>query len=163
MSDKVVISLATGLEDPERVTVAFLVAGAATAKGKQVALERLFEQYAERRASNDLQLLSRQERGDSGFVRSAVARASNYLTEHPEAATASDSAATAVREDGLRFPSKDHGFAYRRHGRVGRRRPLGPTPGSLLRAALAACDATLLAMEAARGGVELTDLGEHGG
>jgi predicted peroxiredoxin len=29
MADKVVINLATGLEDAERVTVAFLVAGAA--------------------------------------------------------------------------------------------------------------------------------------
>jgi predicted peroxiredoxin len=33
---KVVINLATGLEDPERVTVAFLVAGAAAQGGKQV-------------------------------------------------------------------------------------------------------------------------------
>ena len=73
MSSKVVINLATGLEDAERVTVAFLVGGAAAAKGKQVAmfltkeavrlglpghadavacdgcppLARLFEQYAE--------------------------------------------------------------------------------------------------------------------
>ncbi len=38
MSDKVVINLATGLEDAERVTVAFLVGGAALAKGKQVAM-----------------------------------------------------------------------------------------------------------------------------
>ena len=38
MADKVVINLATGLEDAERVTVAFLVAGAATGKGKQVAM-----------------------------------------------------------------------------------------------------------------------------
>lgn len=34
---KVVINLSTGLEDPERVTVAFLVAGAAAEQGKQVA------------------------------------------------------------------------------------------------------------------------------
>jgi predicted peroxiredoxin len=76
MSDnerKVVVNLATGLEDPERVTVAFLVAGAAASQGRDVAmfltkdavrlglpgtaegvacdgcppLERLFEQYAE--------------------------------------------------------------------------------------------------------------------
>jgi predicted peroxiredoxin len=72
MADKVVINLATGLEDAERVTVAFLVGGAAVEKGKQVAmfltkeavrlalpgfadavacegcppLSRLFEQYA---------------------------------------------------------------------------------------------------------------------
>jgi predicted peroxiredoxin len=70
---KVVINLATGLEDTERVTVAFLVGGAALEQGRQVAmfltkeavrlglpghaiavacegcppLERLFEQYAE--------------------------------------------------------------------------------------------------------------------
>jgi predicted peroxiredoxin len=74
MSDKVVINLATGLEDPERVTVAFLVAGAALEQGKRVAmfltkeavrlalpghahavacdgcppLARLFEQFADR-------------------------------------------------------------------------------------------------------------------
>jgi predicted peroxiredoxin len=36
--DKVVINLATGLEDPERVTVAFLVGGAAAEAGKQVAM-----------------------------------------------------------------------------------------------------------------------------
>lgn len=73
MSDKVVINLATGLEDAERVTVAFLVGQAATANGRHVAmfltkeavrlslpgfadavacegcppLARLFEQYAE--------------------------------------------------------------------------------------------------------------------
>ena len=70
---KVVINLATGLEDQERVTVAFLVGGAAVTQGKQTAmfltkeavrlaltgvaegvacdgcppLSRIFEQYAE--------------------------------------------------------------------------------------------------------------------
>lgn len=38
MSDKVVINLATGLEDAERVTVAFLVGGAAVERGKQVTM-----------------------------------------------------------------------------------------------------------------------------
>jgi predicted peroxiredoxin len=38
MSNKVVINLATGLEDVERVTVAFLVAGAAAATGREVAM-----------------------------------------------------------------------------------------------------------------------------
>ncbi len=73
MPHKVLINLATGLEDGERVTVAFLVAGAALEKGHEVAmfltkeavrlaqpghavgvacdgcppLARLFEQYAE--------------------------------------------------------------------------------------------------------------------
>jgi predicted peroxiredoxin len=36
--DKVVINLATGIEDAERVTVAFLVGGAALEQGKRVAM-----------------------------------------------------------------------------------------------------------------------------
>jgi predicted peroxiredoxin len=73
MADKVVINLATGLEDEERVMIAFLVGGAAVEQGKQVVMfltkdavklgvpgeakgvacegcppiERLFQQYAE--------------------------------------------------------------------------------------------------------------------
>ena len=73
MADKILVNLATGLEDPERVTIAFLVGGAGVQKGKLVAmfftkeavrlalpghargtvcdgcppLERLFEQYAD--------------------------------------------------------------------------------------------------------------------
>ena len=38
MADKVLINLATGLEDGERVTVAFLVAGAALERGRDVAM-----------------------------------------------------------------------------------------------------------------------------
>ena len=38
MSNKVVINLATGLEDAERVTVAFLVSSAAAVRGKQVTM-----------------------------------------------------------------------------------------------------------------------------
>jgi predicted peroxiredoxin len=37
-SSKVVINLSTGLEDAERVTVAFLVGGAAVEQGKKVAM-----------------------------------------------------------------------------------------------------------------------------
>ena len=77
MADKVLVNLATGLEDSERVTIAFLVAGAALERGREVAmfltkeavrlavpghavgvacdgcppLERLFEQFAEAGAS----------------------------------------------------------------------------------------------------------------
>jgi predicted peroxiredoxin len=36
MADKLLVNLATGLEDAERVTVAFLVATAALAQGKEV-------------------------------------------------------------------------------------------------------------------------------
>jgi predicted peroxiredoxin len=38
IADEVLINLATGLEDAERVTVAFLVAGAALERGKEVAM-----------------------------------------------------------------------------------------------------------------------------
>lgn len=38
MSRRVLINLATGLEDAERVTVAFLVAGAAIERGSEVAM-----------------------------------------------------------------------------------------------------------------------------
>lgn len=38
MDNKVLINLSTGLEDPERVTVAFLVAGAALERGQEVAI-----------------------------------------------------------------------------------------------------------------------------
>jgi len=37
-ADKVVVNLATGLEDAERVTIAFLVAGAAAEQGRQVTM-----------------------------------------------------------------------------------------------------------------------------
>jgi predicted peroxiredoxin len=73
MADKVLINLATGLEDSERVTIAFLTAGAALERGREVAmfltkeavrlcepghavgvacdgcppLERIFEQFAQ--------------------------------------------------------------------------------------------------------------------
>jgi predicted peroxiredoxin len=38
MAEKVLVNLATGLEDSERVTVAFLVAGAGLESGRQVAM-----------------------------------------------------------------------------------------------------------------------------
>ena len=38
MAEKVLINLATGMEDGERVTVAFLVAGAALERGRDVAM-----------------------------------------------------------------------------------------------------------------------------
>ena len=38
MAGKVLVNLATGMEDPERVTVAFLVATAALEQGKQVVI-----------------------------------------------------------------------------------------------------------------------------
>ena len=70
-----------------------------------------------------------------------------------------DTPATARLEGGLRCrvmgPS---GEAITDMARALGGEESGPTPGWLLRAALAACDASSVAMEAAREGVELTGL-----
>ena len=92
-------------------------------------------------------------------IRSAIAQASSYLVEHPDAAKSTDAAATAVLEQGLRFrvdgPAQSLTTDMSKSVGGG---ASGPTPAWLMRAALAACDATLVAMEAARDGIELTDL-----
>jgi uncharacterized OsmC-like protein len=92
-------------------------------------------------------------------IRSAMEQASNYLAEHPEAATGSDAAATALLEDGLRFRVEGPWSPLT----TDMAKSVGggasaPTPAWLMRAALASCDASLVAMEAARDGIELTDL-----
>src|ERR671930_281612 len=92
-------------------------------------------------------------------IRNAMEGASSYLAEHPEAAAATDAAATAVRESGLRFRVEGpNGSVSSDMTKTVGGDASAPSPGWLLRAALAACDATLVAMEAARDGIELTDL-----
>ena len=89
----------------------------------------------------------------------AIATASDHLTEHPEAGSGTDTAATAVREQGLRFRVEGpKGEVITDMSKTVGGGATAPTPGWLLRAALASCDATAVAMEAAREGVELTDL-----
>src|SRR5947209_14908254 len=92
-------------------------------------------------------------------IRSAIETACAHLTEHPEAAVSTDAAATAVHEEGLRFRVDGPKGAVTTDmaNSVGGGAS-APTPAWLMRAALASCDATLVAMEAARDGVELTDL-----
>jgi predicted peroxiredoxin len=74
-NDTVVINLATGLEDAERVTCAFLVAGAAVEQGKRVAtfltkeaVRLALEGYAEAVACDGCPPLSRlvQQYADGG-------------------------------------------------------------------------------------------------
>jgi uncharacterized OsmC-like protein len=92
-------------------------------------------------------------------IRSAIETASAYLIEHPEGAVSTDAAATAVREDGLRFRVEGpKGTLVTDMANSVGGGETAPTPAWMMRAALASCDATLVAMEAARGGVELTDL-----
>jgi uncharacterized OsmC-like protein len=97
--------------------------------------------------------------GDAESIRSAIEAASGHLTQHPEAATGTDAAATAVGEGGLRFRvDGPQGEVITDMSKSVGGGASAPTPGWLLRAALAACDATTVAMEAAREGVELTNL-----
>src|SRR5204863_9825453 len=92
-------------------------------------------------------------------IRSAIEAASAHLAEHPEAAVSTDAAATAVHEEGLRFRVDGPKGAVTTDmaNSVGGGAS-APTPAWLMRAALASCDATLVAMAAAGDGVELTDL-----
>jgi uncharacterized OsmC-like protein len=90
-------------------------------------------------------------------IRSALENAAEYAAKHP--ATDLDTPATAVHVDGLRCRiegpagelTTDMATSLGGGGS-------GPSPGWLMRAALASCDATIVAMEAARAGIELTHL-----
>lgn len=93
-------------------------------------------------------------------IGAAIANAVEYLTEHPEEAGYTDSSAVAALQEGLRVTVRDPA------GRsVTTDMPKGigggdtePSAGWLFRAAIAACDTTLIAMRAAMLGVELTEL-----
>ena len=92
-------------------------------------------------------------------IRNAIETASGYLREHPDAADGTDAAATAVLERGLRFRVEGpKGQVTSDMSESVGGGATAPTPAWLLRAGLASCDATLVVMEAARDGIELTDL-----
>lgn len=83
-----------------------------------------------------------------------------YLSAHPEKCRYTDKAATAVIEDGLRCRAEGPNGATlisdmsKAVGGGGS----APSPGWLMRAALANCTATVIAMQAARLGLALTTL-----
>jgi uncharacterized OsmC-like protein len=90
----------------------------------------------------------------------AIRRAREYLVQRPDAARYTDTPATATIEDGLRCRVVGPKGAV-----IGTDMPTGvgggasaPSPGWLLRAAHAACDATLIAMRAAEEGINLARL-----
>jgi uncharacterized OsmC-like protein len=90
-------------------------------------------------------------------IRDAVNAATTYLGEHPEEARYTDSVASAVLESGLAVTVTGPDGASAKTdmptsvGGDG----AAPSPGWLLRAAQASCVATLIAMAAAREGLEL--------
>ena len=93
-------------------------------------------------------------------IDTAIAGAVAYLTEHPDEAAYTDSEAIASLVDGLRVSVRDDA------GRVVETDmstgvgggDVAPSPGWLLRAAIAACDTTLIAMRAAMLGIDLVDV-----
>ena len=92
-------------------------------------------------------------------IRTAIAAASRYITEHPAEARYTDQSATVVMEGGLRFRAAFPG------GTVTTDMPASvgggasaPSPGWLWRASLAACVATLIKMRAASIGVDIERL-----
>jgi uncharacterized OsmC-like protein len=93
-------------------------------------------------------------------IASAIRDATAYLKEHPEEASYTDSPAIARLEEGLRCRVVDPDDSV-----VTTDMPAGvgggnsaPSPGWLMRAAHASCEATLIAMRAASEGVALTGL-----
>jgi len=95
----------------------------------------------------------------SDDIRQSIEQATGFLSEHPEKARYIDRPATAV-VDGLRAQvTGQHGESLvsdmpRSVGGGGS----APTPGWLLRATMASCDAIVIAMRAAQEGIQLTTL-----
>jgi uncharacterized OsmC-like protein len=93
-------------------------------------------------------------------IRRSIQNATTYLTEHPVEARYTDSVATATLGRDLRInvegPSGER-VATDMPASVGGAGS-APSPGWLFRAALASCEATLIAMRAAVEGIPLTRL-----
>ena len=95
-----------------------------------------------------------------GDVKRALEGAVAYLSEHPDEASYIDSEARATLEEGLRVRVDGPGdlsMITDMPESVGGGNT-GPSPGWVFRAALAACEATIIAMQAAREGVSLEAL-----
>ena len=96
---------------------------------------------------------------ESESVARAIERTAGHLAQHPEDGPATDSAAVAVHDGGLRVRvDGKHGAVHTDMTKAVGGDEAAPSPGWLLRASLAACDVTLVAMEAARAGIKLTHL-----
>lgn len=94
------------------------------------------------------------------MIKLSIERVAQYFSQHPEKGPSTDKPATAVIEQGLRCKVVGH-----QGETLVTDMPKGiggaasaPTPGWFLRASLASCDATVIAMRAAQLGIELTKL-----
>ncbi|WBY02844.1 OsmC family protein [Ramlibacter tataouinensis] len=93
-------------------------------------------------------------------IKQSIGKLSAYLGEHPQKAVSQDPPAVAVLESGLRCRAqgpRGASLATDMPTAVGGESS-APTPGWLLRAALASCDATVIAMRAAQLGIVLDKL-----
>jgi uncharacterized OsmC-like protein len=96
-------------------------------------------------------------------IRAAIERVAQHFTRNPQDAISHGKPAVAVVESGLRCRAEGPGGAVlvsdmpKAIGGGGS----APTPGWFLLAALANCDATVIAMRAAQVGIELTQLEVH--
>ena len=93
-------------------------------------------------------------------IREAVEKTTARLIENPELGRGADTPATATLEDGVRMQVKgpdDWEVATDHREAVGGTET-APNPGWYWRASLAACDATVVRIEAAKRGIELTKL-----
>ena len=90
-------------------------------------------------------------------IRTAVRAAREYLTENPEQARSTDSAATATVVDGLvvRVTGPSGALITTDMVRSVGGTATAPSPGWLLRAAESSCVATMIAMRAAELGITL--------
>jgi uncharacterized OsmC-like protein len=93
-------------------------------------------------------------------IRQSIAGVAGHFETHPQDAQSTDSKAVATLEDGLRCRATGPNGAVMTSDMPA---VLGgggsaPTPGWLLRAALANCDATVIAMRAAQLGITLDHL-----
>jgi uncharacterized OsmC-like protein len=97
---------------------------------------------------------------DPAAIAAAIASAREYLGTHPDQAVSWDTVARARLVDGLRVHVEGpHGWSLDTDMSKGvGGSASAPSPGWLLRAAIASCDAVLIAMQAAEEGVPLTEL-----
>jgi uncharacterized OsmC-like protein len=90
-------------------------------------------------------------------IKSSIESATRYLREHPEEARSTDPPAVAKLEEGLRFrvEGPKGRLVFTDMSKTVGGKESAPSPGWLFRAALASCDATVIAMRAAQLGITL--------
>jgi len=96
----------------------------------------------------------------AAHIRQSMEQLAKHFAAHPQDAISPDKPAVATLESGLRCKAvgpKGETLVTDMPAPIGGGGS-APTPGWYLRAALANCDATLIAMRAAQLGIELTEL-----